>query len=98
LIIWAPTCNTMPKKDLHACFWTLKSSSLFGKTVGDSARMGTCDPYRRKDLVFMLCGVTKDEKGKLERPKTEKNQKDEPIYSQGCTDKEIKKYIETGAY
>jgi len=99
VIVWAgllgaPGCNSMPQKDLHACFWTLKSSSLFGKTVGDSARMGTCEPFRREQLIFKLCGITVNKNGKLIRP--EVTEEDEP--DPGCTNKEIKKYIETGAY
>jgi len=94
LLLGAPGCSSMPEKDLHACFWTLKSSSLFGKTVGDSARMGTCEPFRREQLIFKLCGITVDEKGKLKRPELVEDTKADP----GCTNKEIKKYIETGAY
>jgi len=100
----APVCNSIPERDLHACFWTLKSSSLFSSTVGDSARLGACEPFRRKDLIFQLCGITLNETGKLVRPKlkfkidpkTKKKKYDEP--DPGCTNTEIKKYIETGAY
>lgn len=89
-----PMCNSIPERDLHACFWTLKDSSLFSKSVGDSARIkAVCDPIRRQELVFLLCNITINETGNLVRPALK-----DKIAAKGCTNAEIKKYIETGAY
>lgn len=95
------SCQTLPDRDLHACFAMVRHQPgvWSGSTSPDSAKIATCFRFHRKEIAYALCGVTQDsETGEWRIHR-------QPIYEQraghrvlvagdeNCTFERIRQYI-----